>query len=387
MRPTPRPRPAWRTTSSSCATNPDFWAQCDSADAPNSAEASPINQQWDGAGEDKRKWRKLPGVAAEYTIELLHTATLREVRSRQAGVADRHVDRHVQGPRHRAAQTEGTQARAKRSIDRDVQAQRLPAASSTSPTRRTATRRPTTNASSDRTSQQVNCVNRNRTRARGKGCVEIQFPTDDAINGPLHTNDESLLVCGTPTFGRETLEGRQPGRTDSIEVSGAAPGYMANTGCSATPQIFTPTDDKFTVRHRDDADARLKPGTPDRRRERRATSIPARRSSGSRTRRWTSPTSRPTARRPRPTTSRGPATASSTSRTTASCNGEIPTEANYDESVACGNVYVSGIYSRPLTIAAANDVIVRPTIGAHAQRPLEQRQHRRSPRAATRRSA
>ena len=29
----------------------------------------------------------------------------------------------------------------------------------------------------------------------------------------------------------------------------------------------------------------------------------------------------------------------------------------------CGNVYVSGTYATPLTIAAANDVIVRPTLG------------------------
>ena len=30
----------------------------------------------------------------------------------------------------------------------------------------------------------------------------------------------------------------------------------------------------------------------------------------------------------------------------------------------CGNVYVSGTYAKPLTIAAANDIIIRPTIGA-----------------------
>jgi hypothetical protein len=46
------------------------------------------------------------------------------------------------------------------------------------------------------------------------------------------------------------------------------------------------------------------------------------------------------------------------------CNGEIPTEANYGESVVCGNAYVSGNYNKPLTIAAGNDVIVRPTVGA-----------------------
>src|SRR3954447_3682325 len=60
--------------------NPDVWTQCETASAPNPSEASPINQQWDGvpvAGKpngDPRVWRAIPGVPAEYTIELLHTA-------------------------------------------------------------------------------------------------------------------------------------------------------------------------------------------------------------------------------------------------------------------------------------------------------------------------
>jgi hypothetical protein len=50
-------------------------------------------------------------------------------------------------------------------------------------------------------------------------CTEINFATDDAINGPLHSNDE-LLICGTPTFGR--------GPQDKIEVSSPA-GWHGNT--------------------------------------------------------------------------------------------------------------------------------------------------------------
>ncbi len=84
---------------------------------------------------------------------------------------------------------------------------------------------------------------------------------------------------------------------------------------------------------------------------------------------------------------RGRATASSTSRTTARCNGEIPTDADYDEPVACGNVYVSGTYSKPLTIAAANDVIIRPTIGAQARQQVQRTPTSSSATAATRRSA
>ena len=46
------------------------------------------------------------------------------------------------------------------------------------------------------------------------------------------------------------------------------------------------------------------------------------------------------------------------------CEPEIPTAADYNEPSSCGNVYVSGTYSKPLTIAAANDMIVRPTSAA-----------------------
>ena len=45
------------------------------------------------------------------------------------------------------------------------------------------------------------------------------------------------------------------------------------------------------------------------------------------------------------------------------CDGEYPTAAKYAEDWTCGNVYVSGTYTASLTIAAANDVIIRPTVG------------------------
>jgi len=66
--------------------NPDVWTKCAAVDAPNGTEKSPINQQWDGSGTDPRVWRKIPGVDAEYTIEILHqpgfTAATRPSRSR-----------------------------------------------------------------------------------------------------------------------------------------------------------------------------------------------------------------------------------------------------------------------------------------------------------------
>ena len=74
-------------------------------------------------------------------------------------------------------------------------------------------------------------------------CNKIQFAPGDAINGPLHTNDD-LYVCGSPTFGRNSQ--------DKIEVSGQTlntPGWRA--ACSgANPNFqgaFNPTALKLTL--------------------------------------------------------------------------------------------------------------------------------------------
>jgi len=64
---------------------------------------------------------------------------------------------------------------------------------------------------------------------RSTTCQAIQFPGGDTIAGPMHTEDDSLLVCGAPTFGRGA---------DRIEVQAAtstATAYKQNSGCSGTP--------------------------------------------------------------------------------------------------------------------------------------------------------
>jgi type II secretory pathway pseudopilin PulG len=63
---------------------------------------------------------------------------------------------------------------------------------------------------------------------RGSGCVTIQFTQGDAIKGPMHTNDESVVTCGSPTFGR-------PGKSDGWEIAGPPPGFQQACGA------YTPT--------------------------------------------------------------------------------------------------------------------------------------------------
>jgi hypothetical protein len=65
--------------------------------------------------------------------------------------------------------------------------------------------------------------------SRSTTCAGIQFPSGDTVAGPMHTEDDSLLVCGSPTFGRGS---------DRIEVRQAATqaaAYKQNGGCSGSP--------------------------------------------------------------------------------------------------------------------------------------------------------
>jgi hypothetical protein len=54
-------------------------------------------------------------------------------------------------------------------------------------------------------------------------CQELQFFPGDMNLGPFHTND-SVMVCGTPTFGRRPI--------DPVEFSGSNPGWRSASGCS-----------------------------------------------------------------------------------------------------------------------------------------------------------
>jgi len=74
----------------------------------------------------------------------------------------------------------------------------------------------------------TNCGKGRKTRSGS--CMDLQFPDRDAINGPMHTEDDSLLVCDSPDFGRDA--------GDKIEILGAttkANASVASGGCGNNP--------------------------------------------------------------------------------------------------------------------------------------------------------
>lgn len=330
----------------------DYWTKCDQVPAPNASEVNPVNQQWDGQGADPRRWRNVPDSTAQYTIEILHTRNYTRCETdprKQDSVIDLESGTfkiRVTGRPHATS----TQRRSIIATFRRKGFLNFIYFTDFETLDPQALARET-----DRNTAQRNCADRYRSEREGRGCTEIQFVTGDELKGPVHTNDDNLLICGTPIFGRD-------GRLDAVEVTGDAPGYVRNgSSCSASPVINTPTR-RFTANSpalnmptsneqlADVAESgglvysgrtvvRLKPGG------------------------LMDVTNYATGSPVTQTNVAWPANGVLYVRNNGACQPEFPTNARYTESLACGNLYISGTYSESLTAAAANDVIIRPTAG------------------------
>lgn len=184
-----------------------------------------------------------------------------------------------------------------------------------------------------------NCGDRYRTQ-RNALCTEIQFRTGDAINGPLHSND-SLLICGTPTFGRA-------GRKDRIETF-ANPGTK-DAGCGGAPNFRTPLWTGAKELGVPDTNGQLKTSASAVYYGKttitlKGSTYDVTTASGTQSKAW-------------------PANGLIYVDTgTGSCTGgQVPRTQTYSESSGCANVTVTGTYSKDLTIASARDVVVRGNV-------------------------
>ena len=200
----------------------DYWTRCDQVPAPNASEPNPVNQPWNGNGVDPRRWRNVPGSAAQYTIELLpagnnpqcivgNQSTLIDLatgtfKMRFTGrpSADSPIRRSIVATFRRGGFLDYLYFTDFENLDPQAE-----------------------DTSAERSWALANCANRYRA-ARPAGCTEIQFITGDRTNGPFHTNDD-ILTCGTPIFGRNA--------TDRVEFSGPDPGWRRGGGCSGSPNF------------------------------------------------------------------------------------------------------------------------------------------------------
>jgi hypothetical protein len=338
----------------------DYWTHCTNVPKPTPTEQPPVNQPWIGVGNDPRTWRGIPGSTGRYTIELLPVKLSSDPNAKCSEAdSETMIDMSTGMFRVRstgeASKTSGD-AGNRRSIVASFRRQGFldflyftyyedldPAAYAT-------------------TTQQQNAdkycgglFRKSRPRAgipSGFSCKEIQFAPTDQVRGPLHSND-SLLVCNSPTFGRSNNN-----KADKIEVSQSPNSTVAASGCTNSPNIQGVFKAPVPT---------MNPPASN-----RALRVVAQNGGDLFTGK--------TFIQLNGTTMNVTTTVNGVRTYTAGmqfpdngviyvqsddgvCTAQFPTNTVYNDENACGNVYVSGTYSKSLTIAADNDVIIAPTDG------------------------
>lgn len=318
----------------------DYWLRCTNVPGP-----SPVTQE--GAADPR--WRNVPGAAAQYTIELLHQPGW-------AGCVEGEGESMLDANGLFRIRVTGRPSQTS-SVRRSIIAtfRRVGFLDFLYFTNR-ETLDPSVYSERDRDDAQEYCdqprSQRDAVRWRFS-CTEIRFVTGDEVKGPLHSND-SLLICGSPTFGRP---GEYAGK-DRITVFQADPPDLADRGCSNDATYNSPlrvveksvdpppsnldllelVQPEYHYRGKTTIhfDAVGHPG------QMQVTNPYL---NGGQPQ-WMTPPSNGVVYVDR--------------REDTSCTTDIPTSARYRESDACANLYVDGAYDTSLTLAAANDIIIKP---------------------------
>jgi Tfp pilus assembly protein PilX len=197
-----------------------YWSNCTNVPAPGAGQPSPINQAWNGQGQDPRVWRSLPNSSAKYTIELVPQNGFTQCSLAQPAASM--IDANSQTLQIRAT---GRSNAVKRTIVATVRpAGFLDYLYFTD----LETLDPAVLSDPQSASWAAQHCTVYRRAGRPNGCTGIVFANDDVISGPLHTNDD-LLLCGNPTFGRTTA--------DNIEVSAPPQGWAESGNCSGSPKL------------------------------------------------------------------------------------------------------------------------------------------------------
>ena len=247
---------------SKLASNSEFWTKC--VPTLPAGEQNPVNQPWNGTSPDPRNRMDIPGSDAEFTLELVPVSpatqcdtanstgtminpTNNTFQIRATGFANSACTATPDPKRRCAKRTIVATFRRKGFLDylyfSDIETAtpttfliNAGGYPSTEDMQTWATRDCGKWYRDGRGSAVYNgkvfdpAVTGGRTFV--DDCHDVRFHPSDVINGPLHTNDD-IATCGAPTFGRTSA--------DAIEVSGAAPGYRADPGCSGGPPNFVGT--------------------------------------------------------------------------------------------------------------------------------------------------
>jgi Tfp pilus assembly protein PilX len=327
--------------------DPDYWTHCDNVPAPNGTDPNPVNL----AGANPLRWRNVSqNSPAQYTIEILPTpGNAKCVEGNQATVLDQNTGtfriRVTGRPRANGKLHRSIIATFKRKgfLDylwfTDVE-DKDPASMATVNERNNAMKYCQSQTSPPQPYYRWQ-------RPTNGNCTEIQWITGDLVDGPLHSND-SLLICNSPQFGGSS--------TDKIEVVPRVNPRVTASGCTdnanmkgqwrtGADKLIPPADDQPLKTIAQNGGDYYSGETVIRLNSNGTMTV----TNGG----TTSTTGMP---------DNGVIFVDGNSKQ--QCDTIYPSSVTYGENdTGCGNVYVSGTYARPLTIASSNDVILAPTAG------------------------
>jgi hypothetical protein len=327
----------------------DYWTRCTNVPAPNVTENQPVNQVWNGVGVDPRRWRNVAGLPTRYAIELLPANGATQCLE---GDQSTMIDAATGAFRIRSTGQPRAGSTLKRSI---VATYRRRSFLDFLYFTDFETTDPVNYSSGNQAWAQANCGDKYRSQ-RDNNCSEIQFADADAIKGPFHTNDD-ILTCGTPEFGRNSA--------DSVEFSGPAPGWApVGGGCSGSPVFNGPV--RAGVKSLTMPPTNVSLST--------LATTGGVSFTGTTTIRFNgAPLNNMTVTNNGSTTDRAlPANGVIYVKSGAGGCGTPPPPSNatYAEPLSCGNLYVSGTYTSSMTLASANDIIIRPFLSTSSNGDL-----------------
>ena len=309
--------------------NNAYWTDCANVPAPNSTELNPVNLE----GATTLNWRNVPSTTNQYAIELIAqngvTATGNWC-SPGAAAAASLLDSSSGTMQIRSTGRVGNVRRSVVATLRrsgfldylyftDYETQDPQVTGSTGP------------------------CNVYRRDGRSNSCSTIVFASDDAVNGPFHTNDD-IVVCGTPDFGRTVA--------DQIEIQAPNNGWASGCGGGAAPN--------FKGTYKEDAKHLDMPASNTALKD---VALPANLYTGT-----TQITMKTTGfmdvtnNGVTTTNKQWPANGVLYVQNGASCTTPYSSPQTYQEPASCGNVYVKGPYAKSLTIGAQRDIIVTDSI-------------------------
>ncbi len=191
---------------------------------------------------------------------------------------------------------------------------------------------------------------------RPSHCGNIQWISGDDVNGPMYTHDQ-FFICGSPTFGRANSQDRVESASDtgsSVVLSSSCTNNPTYYGAAGNPQtapveVPAPSDNTNLLPYATAA-GKVYTGR-------------------------TSITLNGTTATVTNATAPGCSSSCSVNLATypiiyvnngAGCSATYSPyfagTGNYTAATTCGNVLISGTYSTPITIAAANDIIIKEDI-------------------------